>query len=88
MASISGQEYMRGVQLMLFNNIIRGVARLCPVAIITFLLAGILTARTQASPVQPIYDNEQQRPPNIVLILFDWARRDSLLIRVAGVVFL
>ena len=73
---------------MLFNNIIRGVARLCPVAIITFLLAGFLTARTQDSPVQPIYDNEQQRPPNIVLILFDWARRDSLLIRVAGVVFL
>ena len=72
---------------MLFNNIMRGVARLCPVAIITFLPAGILTARTQDSPVHPIYDNEQ-RPPNIVLILFDWARRDSLLIRVAGVVFL
>ncbi len=46
---------------MLFNNIIRGVARLCPVVIITFLPAGILTARTQDSPVQPIYDNEQQR---------------------------
>ena len=73
---------------MSFNNIIRCVTRLCPIAIITFLPAGILMARTQDSPVHPIYDNEQQRPPNIVLILFDWARRDSLLIRVAGVVFL
>ena len=63
---------------MRFNNTIRGAARLCSASIVTFLLAGILTARTQDAPVHPIYDNEQQRPPNIVLILFDWARRDAL----------
>ena len=63
---------------MLFNNTLRGAARLCLAALITFLLAGVLTARTQDSPLHPIYDNGQQRPPNIVLILFDWARRDAL----------
>ena len=63
---------------MRFNNTIRGAARLCSASIVTFLLAGILTARTQDAAVHPIYDNEQQRPPNIVLILFEWARRDAL----------
>ena len=75
MAMVSRQEYTRE---MLFNNTLRGAARLCLAALITFLLAGVLTARTQDSPLHPIYDNGQQRPPNIVLILFDWARRDAL----------
>ena len=63
---------------MRFKNNAPGFIWLFLACIITFLLAGILTARTQDASVHPIYDNGQQRPPNIVLILFDWARRDAL----------
>jgi arylsulfatase A-like enzyme len=31
-----------------------------------------------AAALQSLYDDEQNRPPNIVLILFDWARRDAI----------
>lgn len=53
------------------NNIIG----LC---LLAFLATGFLTLQTQGAPVQPIYGDERQRPPNIVLVLFDWARRDAV----------
>ena len=59
------------------KNILTGAICLSLAGIVTFLLTGVLTARTQESPLHPLYD-EQQRPPNIVLILFDWGRRDAL----------
>ena len=59
------------------KNILTSAICLSLAGIVTFLLTGVLTARTQESPLHPIYDN-QQRPPNVVLILFDWGRRDAL----------
>ena len=63
---------------MEFNYKTNGAIRFLLAGIIAFLLSGILAARTQESPHHPVYDNDRQRPPNIVLILFDWGRRDAL----------
>ncbi len=63
---------------MKINNNATGAIRLSLIAVITFLLAGILTARTQEASVHPIYEDQRQRPPNIVLILLDWGRADAL----------
>ena len=57
---------------ILDKNIIIG---LC---LLAFLATGFLTLQTHGAPVQPVYSDERQRPPNIVLILFDWARRDAV----------
>ena len=60
------------------KNIVTGATCLALAGIVTFLLAGILSARTQEASLHPVYEDERQRPPNIVLILLDWARTDAL----------
>ena len=60
------------------KNILTGAVCLSLAGVAGFLLTGILLARTQEAPLHPIYEDNQQRPPNIVLILFDWGRRDAL----------
>ena len=60
------------------KNIVTGATCLALAGIVTFLLTGILTAHTQEAALHPVYEDEQQRPPNIVLILLDWARTDAL----------
>ncbi|MDH3673838.1 MAG: sulfatase-like hydrolase/transferase [Gammaproteobacteria bacterium] len=42
------------------------------------LLAPTTLPARDSGSLSPIYDNTEQRPPNIVLILFDWARRDGI----------
>ena len=64
---------------MRFNNKAPGITCFFLAGLSIFLLAGAaLTGQTRDAPVHPIYESEGQRPPNIVLILFDWARRDAL----------
>lgn len=36
-----------------------------------------VSASTTAADLQPLYENARQRPPNVVLILMDWARQDA-----------
>lgn len=60
------------------KNILTGAICLALAGVVTFLPTGILTARTQEASLHPIYEAEQQRPPNIVLILLDWMRTDAL----------
>ena len=63
---------------MRYRNIVIAAISLSLIGSVTLLLAGNLAARTQKVALPPIYEEGQQRPPNIVLILFDWARRDAL----------
>ena len=61
-----------------YKNIVTGTICLSLAGVAAFLLTGILAARTQEASLQPLYEDARQRPPNVVLILFDWARRDAL----------
>ncbi len=60
------------------KNIVTGAVCLSLAGVVTFLLTGVLTARTQEASLHPIYEDDRQRPPNVVLILIDWGRRDAL----------
>ena len=60
------------------KNIVTRAICLALAGVVTFLLTGFLSARTQEVSLHPIYEDERQRPPNVVLILMDWARRDAL----------
>jgi len=42
------------------------------------LLPSTTLLSQETSNLFPVYRNAQERPPNIVLILFDWARRDAI----------
>ncbi len=42
------------------------------------MLLSVTSIAEVAGNLSPVYGNAGQRPPNIVLILFDWARRDAI----------
>jgi len=42
------------------------------------LLLSATAFAQDSSQFSSVFDNAEQRPPNIVLILFDWARRDAI----------
>jgi len=42
------------------------------------ILLSVTSIAEVAGNLSPVYGNAGQRPPNIVLILFDWARRDAI----------
>ena len=67
-----------GIVITRCGNIVAGAICLFLAGLVTFFLAGILTARTQEVSLHPVYEDARQRPPNIVLILLDWGRRDAL----------
>jgi len=43
-----------------------------------FLLLSATSLAQDPVGLSPVYGKAEQRPPNIVLILFDWARRDAI----------
>ena len=43
-----------------------------------FLLLSETSLAQDPVGLSPVYGKAEQRPPNIVLILFDWARRDAI----------
>ena len=42
------------------------------------LLSSFSTSASDVTKLQTVYADQTQRPPNVVLILFDWARRDAI----------
>lgn len=42
------------------------------------LLSSFSTSARDVTKLQTVYADQTQRPPNVVLILFDWARRDAI----------
>ncbi len=43
-----------------------------------FLLLSATIFAQESTSLSPVYGGAHERPPNIVLILFDWARRDAI----------
>ena len=62
---------------MLNCQIKRNEIRAFVAGVIFSLLPGAMAAADKGK-LQDIYAEEQQTPPNVVLILFDWARRDTI----------
>ena len=62
---------------MLKCQIKRNEIRAFVAGVIFSLLPGTMAAADKGK-LQDIYAEEQQTPPNVVLILFDWARRDTI----------
>ncbi len=50
----------------------------CLLSCTIFFLPSATSIAQDPGDLYPIYGNAESRPPNIVLILFDWARRDAI----------
>lgn len=51
---------------------------ICALSCTIFLLLSATSLAETPGDLFPVHGNAEERPPNIVLILFDWARRDAI----------
>ncbi len=50
------------------------ISLICTISV----LLPVTSSAKEIANLNTIYGNQQQRPVNVVLILFDWARRDAI----------